>query len=382
MTIYRHLALEDVLPHPGNVRKDLGDLADLTASVKAQGVLQPIVVAPVTIDGTPTGHHVIVAGHRRHAAAQQAGHTLIPAVIRDDLDTDAKVLTAMLTENLARRDLTLMEEADAYHQLELLGVKDTAIAKAVGRTPRTIKDRRLIACLPTARREQLETGKLTLDAATKCARLRAKHIDDPEILQIIDTASHWKFAPGAWGIDQDIKAALHERQRAADLADAKDDTQDEDPAEDPITPGQTTVDQHIRDQERAARRDRLTALWNRQSTWLTEQLPGLLGPGTWLTALALAIVEDAFTAGPIDPQVLDYLGIDYTADDTGTITDWTITDKQALAIILFADPLGVGPELLPDPQPWQLDEDEIRRRAQILAAIGYQPGTDELPADA
>lgn len=76
---------------PGNVREDLGDLSGLAASIAAQGVLEALTVVPhtrVADDGTATGGHQLVAGHRRAAAALLAGVTAVPCVLRPDLALD------------------------------------------------------------------------------------------------------------------------------------------------------------------------------------------------------------------------------------------------------------------------------------------------------
>jgi len=223
-TTFEQIPTDLIRPHDRNVRRDLGNLDELAASIKGMGVLQPLIVAQ--INGDPVADYVLIAGHRRHAAAVKAGLDTVPCVIRTDLDNQAKVIEAMLVENLQRTDLTVMEEADAYAQLELLGVKEAAIAKSTGRSRATVHQRLLLAALPTERREQYEGNTLSLDGAVKCAKLRAQHADDSEILTAIDDASTWAFGSGSYGIDRTIQRILEDRQRAAN-PEPEDDEDDE-----------------------------------------------------------------------------------------------------------------------------------------------------------
>lgn len=101
-------ALTELSPNPLNPRGPVesASVIDLAESIKAQGVLQPLLV-------TPEG--LIVAGHRRFAAAQLAGLEAVPVVER--IMTPAEQLAAMLTENMQRQDLTPLQEARAFRQL-------------------------------------------------------------------------------------------------------------------------------------------------------------------------------------------------------------------------------------------------------------------------
>lgn len=217
MTSVDDLPIEQVKPHPRNVRHDHGDLTELVASISGMGILQPITVAP---DGEDW---IVIAGHRRHAAAIEAGLTSVPCIVRADLDTLAKQLEAMLVENLQRSDLTVMEEADAYQQLELLGVTEVAISKATGRSRGTVRQRLVLANLPTERREQFEKGTLSLDGAVKCGRLREKWADDAHILAAIDEAGTWAFGDGNYGIDRTIERILDSRKPVVEEEPADDD---------------------------------------------------------------------------------------------------------------------------------------------------------------
>ena len=103
------IPLDQVRASPRNPRHKLEGLDELAASLQAYGLLQPVVVRRVA------GVYELIAGHRRLAAAQQLGWPHIAAVVRDETDDQAYLLT--LTENLQRDDLTPKEEASALEVL-------------------------------------------------------------------------------------------------------------------------------------------------------------------------------------------------------------------------------------------------------------------------
>jgi ParB family chromosome partitioning protein len=128
-----HLDPSVLAAHPDNIRDELGDLTDLTASIAARGVLEPLIVVP---DGD--GYRIL-AGHRRNAAALAAAQTTVPCIVRADLAGGSDQVITMLVENIHRRDLTLVEEVRGYAQLALAGLTPVKIAKATGTRPAQVK---------------------------------------------------------------------------------------------------------------------------------------------------------------------------------------------------------------------------------------------------
>lgn len=121
--------------HPDNVRRDLGDLRELVASIRLQGVLQPLRVE------RPEGGEFlrIRAGHRRAAAAQLAGLRTVPAVIVPECDTD-EAITEMFAENLHRQGLSAAEKRDNARRLvHEFGYTPEGIAAALGAHPSTVR---------------------------------------------------------------------------------------------------------------------------------------------------------------------------------------------------------------------------------------------------
>lgn len=155
--------------HPKNPRHQVTVDQDMVDSVKEFGVLEPLNVVGAG------GRYLLLMGHRRLTAAQAAGLAVVPAIVRDDLDTEAKQIETMLVENLHRTDLTAVEEADAYEQLTLLGVDVEEISATVGRSVSTVKDRLKLAGYATETKAAVHDGQITLEQASKLAELEEDH---------------------------------------------------------------------------------------------------------------------------------------------------------------------------------------------------------------
>lgn len=153
---FRTLPIERVTPNKDQPRKtfDAKALGDLSESVKLQGILQPIIVRRVGDD------YQIVAGERRWRAAQQAGLREIPAIIKEL--TDISTLQIALIENIQRRDLDPIEEADAYRRLiDEHKLTHDELAEAVGKNRVTITNSLRLLKLPEAVLRLLTSGELT-----------------------------------------------------------------------------------------------------------------------------------------------------------------------------------------------------------------------------
>lgn len=135
------ISITKLHPHKDNPRKDLGDLSELTESIKANGIFQNLTVTP-----RAEGGYTVVIGHRRMAAAKAAGLTELPCAV---VDMDAKTqLSTMLLENMQRSDLTLYEQAQGFQLMFDLGMSEKEIADKSGFTVATVKKRLKIATLP------------------------------------------------------------------------------------------------------------------------------------------------------------------------------------------------------------------------------------------
>lgn len=132
--------------HPDNPRKDLGDLSELTESVRVRGILQNLTVVTADADrlskeDQKSGYHLfwVVIGNRRLEAAAAAGLTELPCVI-SDMGHEEQVAT-MLQENMQRQDLTVYEQAQGFQMMMDLGFNEDQIAERTGFSKATVKRR-------------------------------------------------------------------------------------------------------------------------------------------------------------------------------------------------------------------------------------------------
>ena len=170
------LPVEQILPGDSQPRQKFDDvsLSELAESIRAHGVIQPIVVRKRPLAPGQNGQngvlnsapqqYEIIAGERRWRAAQKAGLKSIPVVVSDAAENDT--LTLALVENLQREDLNPIEEAEAFHRLhESLGYTQQEIAEAVGKDRTTIANSLRLLKLPSPVRQQVLSGELTMGHA-------------------------------------------------------------------------------------------------------------------------------------------------------------------------------------------------------------------------
>lgn len=173
----RQVHLSRIHPHPDNIRDNMGDLTDMVASIRAHGILQPIVVE--THPELP-GCYQILAGHRRHAAAKKVRRAdgsmldMVPVVIRTG-NGDVAVEELMLVENCHRADLGPMEKAEAMGKLRGRGYTAVRIAKSIGMTDATVGFYLALLDLDKATQELVRAGELSAaEAVGHVRRIRAK----------------------------------------------------------------------------------------------------------------------------------------------------------------------------------------------------------------
>lgn len=148
--------INEIRPNTLQPRKDFDDAAisELAASIKEKGILQPIVVRQ-----TGSGYEII-AGERRWRAAQRAGITRVPVVIKDASDIEA--LELALIENLQREDLNPLEEANAYrHLIEEFGLTHDEVSAQIGKDRSTITNQLRLLRLPDSAKRALLEGEIT-----------------------------------------------------------------------------------------------------------------------------------------------------------------------------------------------------------------------------
>lgn len=174
-----NMPVECLIPHPQNPRKDLGNLEELTASIKENGIYQNLTVIPVN-EAVPGEEpkYMVVIGHRRLEAAKRAGLQEVPCAIVRGL-TETQQLQIMLLENMQRSDLTIYEQAQGFQQLLDFGMDIEDISQQSGFSKRTIRRRLEIAKLDQNKLKELSsTRQLSLkefDALAKIKNLEARN---------------------------------------------------------------------------------------------------------------------------------------------------------------------------------------------------------------
>jgi ParB family transcriptional regulator, chromosome partitioning protein len=146
----------EIRPNPDQPRRhfDEAALESLAASIRARGLLQPLVVRRTA------GGYELIAGERRLRAAQRAGLDSVPIVVRDASPQER--LELALIENVQRENLTPLEEAEAYrHLIDVQGLTQDEVAQAVGKSRPAVANALRLLALPDAVKAQLEGGELS-----------------------------------------------------------------------------------------------------------------------------------------------------------------------------------------------------------------------------
>ncbi len=145
--IGRLIPVEEIEPNPHQPRRTLGDLEELTASIREKGVIEPLVVRRL---GTS---YQIVAGERRYRAAVEAGVSELPCIVRES--SDAETMEIALIENLQRKDLTPFEEADALKGLvDEFAYTHEDLAEKLGKSRTSVTESLSLAAMPEEVRQR------------------------------------------------------------------------------------------------------------------------------------------------------------------------------------------------------------------------------------
>jgi len=197
----RHIDVARIAPHPDQPRRrfDAGALEELAESIRARGIIQPIIVRPMA-----SGHYQIVAGERRWRAAQKAQLHQIPAIVRDF--TEAETLEIALVENIQREDLNAIEEAQAYRRLiDQFQHSQDALARIVGKSRSHIANLMRLLDLPASVQTLVSEGRLSMghgraligapDCATIAEQIAEKGLSVRETERMVRVAREGRNGP-------------------------------------------------------------------------------------------------------------------------------------------------------------------------------------------
>lgn len=419
-------------PHPDNPRKNIGDVNDLAASIKTNGLLTPLSVVP---NGE---RYRVIAGHRRLAACKQAGIGAVPCFV---LQLDPlQQLEAMVTENCQREQLTALEEADAIQGMLDLGATTASVAHRLGRSADYVRDRAKAASIKTEVRatrddfSQLTIGQLVAiarydgqpDRQKKLAQaagtsnfdyiLRNIERDDRERQWIESVAAllgesdsginlipdpaysdpEWRYLgcmfPSTGTPEEAIErireqnpaaVSIHETSQQVYLWTRRDKTADAEKE------ARRAAEQAERDARRHALEEYAAASADKRMAWLHGHLHGVKRDKLVETTARLGLLQI------IDPDPQGYTQALSTWNDKCGVEQFTtisgIEPEQALAELHthLDSPdwptyavmiLAARIEWFIDPADWTIANDIGRRITgyyQILQDLGYTPADDE-----
>src|SRR6478672_6348637 len=169
------IEIDRIQPNPDQPRTEIGDLTELSASIKEKGVLEPLLVL-ANADG-----YMIIAGERRWRASKLAGLTEVPCIV---VDTDEQgVAEIALIENLQRKDLNIWEEADGLKSLaDRFGYTQDQIAQKISKSRSTVTELMTVAGLPQNIRERCRE----LNIGSKSTLLEvARQFDEPAMFDFL-----------------------------------------------------------------------------------------------------------------------------------------------------------------------------------------------------
>lgn len=183
MSEIKYLSIEKIIPNPLNPRKDLGDLSELSESIKSKGVLQNLTVVP---DGE---NYVLVIGHRRHAASKIAGLTELPCVIKEL--TEKEQAQIMLMENIQRNELTIYEQAQGFQMMIDLGASVTEVAKETGFSETTVRHRLKLNELDPELLKEKSAKPISIADYIKLEQIKDPELKNEALKQIGTTNFDW-----------------------------------------------------------------------------------------------------------------------------------------------------------------------------------------------
>lgn len=197
------LRVNRISPHPNNPRKALGDLSELTESIKAKGIMQNLTVVPYD------GNYRVIIGHRRLAAAKRAGLTEVPCVIVEM--SEQEQLATMLLENIQRSDLTAYEQAKGFQMMMDFGDSVGDIVSKTGFSETTVRRRLKMAELDGKVLERVSARQISFGDIDKLAEIEDVEVRN-RVLEDIGTVN----------FNNKLKSALDNQKRDRTLEEMRE----------------------------------------------------------------------------------------------------------------------------------------------------------------
>jgi ParB family chromosome partitioning protein len=172
--VTRNIPIDKIIANQLQPRKDMGDLTELSCSIREKGIIEPVIVRP------KEGHFEIIAGERRYQAAKLAGMSEIPCIEHDIPDNEALELS--IVENIQRKDLNVLEQAHSIMSLaEIYGYSHEEIAKKIGKSRVTVSELIRITDLPG----EIKQKCLEMAIDSKTFLLELTKLEDPEKMALV-----------------------------------------------------------------------------------------------------------------------------------------------------------------------------------------------------
>lgn len=176
--IGKHIPISAIETNPGQPRQNVGDLAELKASIESKGILEPILVRPIA-----SGKYQIISGERRFRAAIEAGLTEVPCIEFDVEENE--VLEIALIENLHRKDLTAFEEAEGFQSLiDRFEYTHQRVAETVGKSRVGITEALSLLRIPEDLREECRRADIARSSLLEIARAGSREKMEELILAL------------------------------------------------------------------------------------------------------------------------------------------------------------------------------------------------------
>lgn len=206
--VLQQIPVSAIRPHPDNPRRDLGDLTELAASIKENGVLQNLTIVPYyseSIGYASDDTYRCVIGHRRLAAAMMAGLETVPCVIVDMTVNQQRI--TMFTENMQRTDLTIWEQAHGFQTMLDLGDSVASLALKTGLSESTVRRRVRLMELDSKAFEKAEERGATI-----------KDYMELDKIEDLDLKNKVLAAIGTRNFEYELQKAIDSETRIRDRA--------------------------------------------------------------------------------------------------------------------------------------------------------------------